>query len=272
VYWEVIHCREPEAEMRKLLHALIGCVIMLSSWSVYCQEQTDVLFQFSTIDALLQGLYEGGMSFADLKIRGDFGLGTFHRLDGEMIGLDGAFYQVKSDGTVCHVSDEMMTPFAVVTFFEPDETRVLEERMDLDQIEMYLDALVPTKNIFYAVKIEGQFLFVKTRSVPAQNRPYPPLSEVTAHQPTFSLYDVRGSMAGFRCPMYVEGINVPGYHFHFLSEERVAGGHVLEVQTRKVTVEIDYTPQFTLVLPDQREFYEMDFSRNRKGSIEEVER
>jgi len=50
------------------------------------------LFQTSTIDALLEGEYDGDISFAELEERGDFGLGTLEALDGEMIALDGGFY------------------------------------------------------------------------------------------------------------------------------------------------------------------------------------
>src|SRR3712207_8423939 len=55
------------------------------------------LFQTSTIEALLDGNYEGDVTFAELEDRGDFGLGTFDALDGEMIALDGDFYQVRAD-------------------------------------------------------------------------------------------------------------------------------------------------------------------------------
>ncbi|MCA1738575.1 MAG: acetolactate decarboxylase, partial [Actinobacteria bacterium] len=39
---------------------------------------------------MLDGNYDGELTFAELGARGDFGLGTFDALDGEMIGLDGA--------------------------------------------------------------------------------------------------------------------------------------------------------------------------------------
>ena len=86
----------------------------------------------------------------------------------------------------------------------------------------------PPKTCFYAVMIQGEFSYVKTRSVPAQEKPYPPLAEVTKNQPTFEFTDVTGTMVGFRCPPYVTGINVPGYHLHFLTDDRTAGGHLLE--------------------------------------------
>jgi acetolactate decarboxylase len=249
-------------------------MILLGGRAACCQEERDELYQFSTIDALLQGLYDGEMTFSRLKLHGDFGLGTFHRLDGEMVGYDGRFYQVDGEGKVHAVPDEETTPFAAVTFFEPDMTVPDMNNMNLAQIEQYLDARLPTHNIFYAVAIEGLFRFVKTRSVPEQNKPYPPLQEVTKNQPTFTLLDVRGVMVGFRCPEYVAGINVPGYHFHFLTENRDAGGHVLEVESENAIAAIDYTSSFSLVLPSQEGFYLLDFSRTGEAAQEmlEVER
>ena len=58
----------------------------------------ETLVQVSTIDAILNGLYEGMTDFKTLQTYGDFGIGTFVGLDGEMISLDGRFYQVKADG------------------------------------------------------------------------------------------------------------------------------------------------------------------------------
>lgn len=49
----------------------------------------DILYQVSTINALLEGIYDGDTSYGELKQHGDFGIGTFSGLDGGMIELDG---------------------------------------------------------------------------------------------------------------------------------------------------------------------------------------
>jgi len=97
------------------------------------QMNKDLLFQTSTIDALLEGVYDGDITFGELKKYGDFGLGTFNGLDGEMLELDGRAYQIKTDGVAYAVNDSMKTPFAVVTFFEPDETIFLNRTMNQTQ-------------------------------------------------------------------------------------------------------------------------------------------
>lgn len=235
-------------------------LIILSGY-LHGQENEDVLFQTSTINALLEGIYDGEMTYEELREHGNFGIGTFNGLDGEMIGLDGAFYQIKADGTAHLVDGSMRTPFAVVTFFESDQMVWLDKASDYKELEKYLDDLLPTPNIFYALKIEGIFEYIRTRSVPRQNKPYSPLVEAIKNQPIFEFHQVKGTMAGFRYPGYPKGINVPGYHLHFITEDRKAGGHVLECRAHNVSIEVDYTSNFCMVLPEDAEFYQANLER-----------
>ena len=208
------------------------------------------LFQTSTIDALLSGNYEGDVSFAELEARGDFGLGTFDALDGEMVGLDGAFYQVKADGRAYEVDEQMKTPFAVVTFFEPREIQRLAAPMNYAALRAHLDEIVAADSTTcHAVRVDGHFRYVKTRSVPRQHKPYPPLVEAVKDQPTFEFHDVRGSLVGFRFPDYVGGLNVSGYHFHFITEDRSAGGHLLECELTRGELRVDHESDLNLELP-----------------------
>lgn len=253
-----------------VLIAMFGVIAL--SGCAHLQENRDVLFQTSTINALLEGGYDGEVTFGQLKEHGDFGIGTFNSLDGEMIGLGGKFYQIKADGIAYPVSDSAKTPFAVVTFFESDMAVLLDEPLNFKQLEEYLDNRLPTKNIFYAIKIEGVFRYVKTRSVPKQDKPYPPLVEVVKNQPTFEFYNAKGTIVGFYCPSYVAGINVGGYHFHFITEDRKKGGHLLECQLQNVKVEIDETSRFYMVLPQSEEFGKLDLGEEKQKDLEEVER
>src|ERR687894_801348 len=99
------------------------------------------LFQTSTVDALLEGKYEGDVSFAELEGNGDFGLGTFDALDGEMICLDGTFYQVRADGRANAVDGKARTPFAVVTVFEPYVSQKLSIPMGFEALCEYVDGV-----------------------------------------------------------------------------------------------------------------------------------
>jgi acetolactate decarboxylase len=259
--------------MRIIRYSLVAAFLVTAiAGCLHFEEKKDVLFQTSTIDALLKGVYDGEMTFEKLKRHGDFGIGTFNSLDGEMIGLEGKFYQVKADGRAYLVDDSTKTPFAEVTFFEPDKSVLLDKAKDYRQLEQYIDKLLPTENIFYAIKIEGTFKYIKTRSVPKQNKPYPPLVEVVKNQPTFEFHNVKGTIVGFKCPGYMEGINVPGYHLHFITGDRKAGGHLLECYLQNVRMELDYTSEFYMTLPESDEFYKTDLTRKEQKELEKVER
>ncbi|WP_235856229.1 acetolactate decarboxylase [Methanolobus halotolerans] len=232
----------------------------------------DILYQVSTINALLEGVYDGETDYESLKQHGDFGIGTFSGLDGEMIELDGIVYQIKDDGIAYPVNDSMTTPFAAVTFFDADTEDLITEPMNRSQTEDYLAALMPNRNIMYAIKINGTFDYVRTRSVPKQEKPYPKLVEVTKDQPTFELEQVNGVIVGYWLPSYVEGINVPGYHLHFITEDRTAGGHVLEFGITEGTVGIDNTHRFFMELPKSNEFLDSDLTKDTGSELEQVEK
>lgn len=233
----------------------------------------ETLVQVSTIDTLLNGVYDGVIDFKTLKGYGDFGIGTFDRLDGEMIGYDNKFYQIRADGKAYQVSDEMTSPFASVTFFDLDSKIKLTDGMNFKKLQEYLDSELPTDNIFYAVKIEGIFTYMKTRSVPAQQKPYPSLTEATKNQPEFEFNEVSGTVVGFHCPPYVSAINVPGYHLHFIDESKNAGGHILDFKIKEATAYIDETSQFMMLLPNsESDFYKIDLNQDKQTEIEEIEK
>ena len=247
--------------MRKA-HYLLAVIFLIITIGISgCSNQQndrDVLFQTSTIDVLSKGIYDGDVNFRDLKQHGDFGIGTFNGLDGEMAAVAGEFYQIKADGKAFAVENTMMTPFSIVTFFEPDKAVSLDKILSLEQLEQYLDNLLPTQNIFYAIKVDGVFGYIKTRSVSKQDKPYPSLEEALKEQSILESRDVTGTMIGFWCPDYVEGLNVPGYHFHFITRDRKAGGHLLDCQTQNVKIEIDYTSGFFMTLPGNDGFDKLD--------------
>ncbi len=233
----------------------------------------NTITQTSTIDALLAGLYDGHISCRELLRYGNFGIGTFDRLEGEMVIINGTIYQIKADGKVYRPDIDIKTPFATVCRFSADESFSLKKRMNFKEFEELIDKLVPNQNIFCAIKIVGEFAQMKTRSVPAQKQPYPPLAEVAENQPEFHMRNVSGTIVGFRCPLYVKGINVPGYHLHFITNDYKRGGHVLSFEITKGKCDIDLCNQFFLILPKSKEAFEnVDLSKDRSEELEKVER
>ena len=230
------------------------------------------VFQNSTINALLEGVYDGSMTYGELRRHGDFGLGTFNALDGEMIALDGGFYQVKADGVAYPVADGQRTPFATVLFFRPTLTRCLTGPLAYEQFQALVDGLMEGPNLFYAVRVDGHFATVTTRSVPRQEKPYPPLVEVAKTQPVFHLADVAGTLAGFRFPDFARGLNVPGFHLHFLTADRKAGGHVLDWVLLRGELAIDASARFHLELPTDPVFLHADLSHQPGDALDRAER
>jgi acetolactate decarboxylase len=216
---------------------------------VHAEHEPHVLFQASTIGALLDGAYEGDVSFAQLAEHGDLGLGTLNALDGEMIALGGRFYRADVDGAINEVEPSAETPFAVVVWFEPEIEFELEGPLGHDDFIAAVDARVPAGASSCAVRVDGEFALVQARSVPRQQPPYRPLGEVVADQHVFELRELSGTLVGFRFPDYAEGLEVSGYHLHFISADRSRGGHVLECRPIRGRVGIDPSADLHVELP-----------------------
>lgn len=232
----------------------------------------DTLMQVSTIDALLAGAYDGQMTLGQLKTHGNLGLGTFDALEGEMIVIDGAVYQARVDGAVYEIPDNATTPFAAVVNFDADQAAQLRGPLSDEALQAQIDNLAPNKNLFLAFRADGTFPTLKVRSVPKQEKPYPPLADVVKHQAVFEYTNVAGTVLGFRCPAFVKGINVPDYHLHFISTDRKIGGHVLDLTLKDATLQLDACNQFQLVLTDQENFSGLDLSLDRSHELEKVEK
>jgi acetolactate decarboxylase len=230
------------------------------------------LFQTSTLQALMAGVYDGDLTFQELARHGDFGLGTFEALDGEMIALDGVFYQIKADGRVSLAAGAMKTPFAEVTFFKAGRAHMIEMPLTYRQLLDYVDKLLPSPNLPYAIRVGGHFTAVKTRSIPRQQKPYPPLAQAAEKQVVFELTNVKGVIVAFRHPAYLAGVNMPGYHCHFITADHGAGGHLLDCRVEGATVAVAALPNFFLRLPDSQEFLKSDLTGDRRQELEKIER
>jgi acetolactate decarboxylase len=237
-----------------------------------CSAPRDTVTQFSTVDALMVGAFDGHTPCSELMKHGDLGIGTFDRLDGEMVLLDGQLYQVHADGTVTSPASSLTTPFAAVVRFKTDTTAAVAANSDFAGFTRLIDEAAPNRNIFCAIRMRGTFSTMTTRSVAAQQRPYVGLAEAAKAQSVFHYENITGTIVGFRCPDYVSGINVPGYHLHFISDDRTAGGHVLNFISTGAVAELDQCHRFILVLPRHESFGGLDLSEDRRSELEEAER
>jgi acetolactate decarboxylase len=238
---------------------------------LHAEHAPHVLFQASTIGALLEGAYDGDVTFAELAEHGDLGLGTLNGLDGEMIAVDGRFLRADVNGAINEVEGGARTPFAVLVWFAPTIHVELDRALTHEAFLSELDRHVPSDGAACAVRIDGAFELVKARSVPQQSPPYRPLADVVADQHVFELADIEGTLVGFRFPDYSEGLEVSGYHLHFVSADRSRGGHVLECRPLRARAGIDPAANLHLELPPGVDLSAPSLSRDAHEALDRVE-
>ena len=221
--------------------------------SLLAHHDTEV-YQFSTISALLDGVYDGDVTIADILRHGDFGLGTFNHLDGEMVILDGVCYRLRADGSATRAALTDRTPFAAVTRFHTDFEIAIETRTDQAEVIGAIDRRIESSNLIYAIRITGHFAELHTRTVMEQKKPYTTLAQATEGQAETRFSDAPGVMVGFRTPDYQQGISVAGYHLHFLNSDRTSGGHVLDFSLEHGQVAVSGASQLHLSLPTSGAF------------------
>ena len=234
----------------------------------------DTFFQVSLLQGLTFGDYHGSVSVKELKGKGDFGLGTFDGLDGEMIMLDGSVYKAKGDGTVELVDDGETIPFCGITFLDADEAWSVEKVESYDKLLEILNQKVEENGInrFYAASVTGRFSEMNVRSEYAQEEPYEPLAKVLETDQTFFDYtDLEGTIVALYCPPYMSDLNAAGWHLHFISEDKTKGGHVLGLQMEKAEIALDITDSFQMKLPDNEMFSGFDLTIDQSEDIKKVE-
>lgn len=222
-------------------------------------------YQHSLFSALMAADFYGSITFEELLKHGNFGLGTFHAGDGELIVLDGQAYQMLSTGEVKLVSKDMTTPFASLTNFVSDSKFSFDE-ITFEQLEKQLLTKFPSLNIFYAIKISGAFKEISMRTITKQNEPFRALKEAAKSQKEVVLENVSGDLVVFWTPKFANNIIVDGFHAHFISSDRKIGGHVFNFQAQHLDVEICYLTNMDLHLPETESYLNHKLST---GSLQE---
>jgi acetolactate decarboxylase len=226
---------------------LVAVILFAVFYELPLPEQ-DTLYQVSAFNVFSAGNFEGETTYADLAKHGDFGIGTLNGLDGEMIAINGKFYQIPTDGPPREIYSTEKTPYATVTFFSQDQTFQVNNVPSYSQLAEDINSTLPNYSAIYAIKIHGFFNFAKTRSVPIQTKPYPTVTEAVKNQTVFNLNDVEGTLVGFFFPDSMNGVDYAGYHLHFLTDDHTAGGHLLECIIKNATVEIDQMNNYHLLI------------------------
>jgi acetolactate decarboxylase len=244
--------------------------IVQTALAQYFETPLHTLFQVSTSGSLVAGVYEGAVTVADIERHGDFGLGTFAGLDGEMVVLDGIAYQVKGDGAVKAAALGAEAPFAVVTFFKGGSAIDIEAISSFEALKAACDKVRRSDNLFYAFRIDGRFRHIHTRAVS------PPqagagLRQASETQAEFDFFDLDGTLVGIWSPRFSAAFSVPGYHFHFVSADRSKGGHLLLCDGVGLTLRAEALDNFHLVLPESASFLKADLAKDTTADLAAAE-
>lgn len=262
--WDALHARAAATgqPIRHLVQDALADALDLQHHS---------MFQVSTSGAIVQGLYQGAVTVGELRRHGDLGLGTYENLDGEMILLDGHCYRASSDGTVAEVEDDVLSPFATVVQFTVDATYTLDRVTSFDDLTTRLDALRTTDNDFVAWRIHGEFDTLQVRAA-CRHASGTPLVVAVADQSVFAFDNVAATMVGFWSPLYTQAFAVSGYHLHAISDDRTKAGHVFDVKSDRLLVEMCRVSDLHLALPETVEFLTADLSGDTNAALDVAER
>lgn len=234
------------------------------------------LYQYGIADAFIEGLYKGSKSVSEIKEHGNFGLGAPDLLDGELILIDGSFYQTTSSGQTHLVPNDFKTSLSFVTFFKPEQSFSMGQQTNQKQTFDFINAQLKSLNKMYAIKITGKFKNIQTRAFPPVNQqqgPYfTPLYNMMDKQVQLNYESTNGTLIGYRLPEFLNGINIGGYHFHFLSQDQKQGGHVLGFDGSNLKIEVAELKKFDLEIPQDQDFQKFNFSKpDLSGKTHQVE-
>ncbi len=212
----------------------------------------DELFQVQMVQSLLDGNYDGDVTIGELRDKGSFGIGTIQGLDGELVVVDGEFWNIDIDGRSRLAADDQRVPFAVLTDLKVDVTIELPSRTTKDEVQEHVHSVLDDPTGIYAVRFDGRFEHVQFRSVRHQEPPYRPFAEVLeTDQQIFERSGLDAVMVGFHFPDHAEGVNFPGWHFHMVDSSRSTGGHVYDFVLEHATVGVGRMRRVHLELPER---------------------
>lgn len=235
----------------KLRHKF--AVLSIMSFSSFGFATTNTLYQVSTIGALTQGVYDGSHTIAQLQQQGNFGLGTFEGLNGEMVALDGQYYYINAKGNPSNAERTEKVPFAEVVNFIPASSQQINHVKNFNDLTTKIIAELPNKNIPYAIKMTGTFNSLKLRSLYKQqktNGMYPNLAKASSEQNVYQASNTEGTLVGFWFPKYIGTIAVPSLHLHYISYDKQLGGHVLDANFTTAQIQVMPINRFMMDFPD----------------------
>ena len=233
------------------------------------------MYQISTLQALALGYTRGVITVGELKKHGDIGLGTFEDVNGEMIFIDGICYRAMEDGSVAIAGDEMGVPFSSVSIMNADRIFPVDPVNSMESLKDILTLRIEEGfglNSMHIVRIDGFFSKVAARSEAPYRSQHVPLKDMLSMtQRDFMFEDIKGSLVCVYYPDYMDGINAPGWHLHFVSDDRTKGGHVFDLELMEGTASLMKIDRIEIQLPKDPAFDTYSLKNADQNDIKEVE-
>jgi acetolactate decarboxylase len=252
---------------KAIVLALLAAVMAAPASGESLEPKSDDVFHYSVIDAMRNGVYLGDLTVAASSRHGDFGLGTFNNLDGEMIAVDGVVYRIAPDGMVAPAEPERKIPFAAFAFFTSDAREDVTVTGGYDDLQQALIAKLATRNVPHAIRIRGTFPEIVVGGAnPVSDSDRTPLAELMKARPQYSGYDVTGTIVAFYYPTYVGGVDLSPFHMHFISDDKRMGGHIMAMRLvdTPLAVELDAKTGVDIELPQNREAFKAPWANTAK--------
>ena len=233
------------------------------------------LYQISTLQALSMGYSRAVIPVEAFLQHGNIGLGTFEDVNGEMILLDGQCFRAAENGAVVRAEPDRGVPFAVATFFHHGDKIPIEYVENIEVLKHLLDLKIGADfglNSMHIVRIDGSFAKVCARSESAHRSHHVSLKDILQKtQNDFIFHDITGTLVCVYFPDYMDGINAPGWHLHFISDDRSLGGHVFDLTMKQGTMIINKISQIQIQLPTSPAFDTYSLKEASQDEIKEVE-
>ncbi|HET7229845.1 MAG TPA: acetolactate decarboxylase [Longimicrobium sp.] len=250
--------------------ALCGCATAARSQST--------LWQLTPVAPFWNGVYDSAATVGELRRHGDLGVGMFARVNGELVVVDGEFYQADSTGTIIPTTDTQPVLFAVLTRWRGGTPLTVDPGLQYcvqcgsgtppagdttfqTTLNRELAEAFHTRNWLYSLRLTGTFTNLVTRSFAEQTPPYQCWTDVVKGQKIHTDSVATGTMVGFLEPIFVGSISIIGYHLHFISEDRTRGGHVLSFTTGAVRLEAAPLMNIQIPVPGTPAYMSADLSR-----------
>lgn len=249
-------------KISKLIIPIMGFISLLSCNSASNKTTStdntghDKVWHYSVIDAMRRGIYEGTYTVKELKTHGNFGLGTFNHLNGELIALDGVIYRIPPSGQVEVAADTLQSPFTSLSFFSADLKKTIHFTGNFEELQKKIEEMLPSKNLPFAIKIEGLWDAITVGGAePITASDTTALAILMKTRPQYSEEAIKGTMVGYFTPSLMSNIDLSPFHFHFISEDRNFAGHLMTGNLKNVEI---------IIMIDEKQGYDVELLNHNK--------